>query len=174
MDCSKILSIHWFNKGMLFAHDTQSDLNSYESVKAGVIDYGYLNEEWLKYRIEEEKKKLALFQGQLSFYSDSFNPTASGSRGITVDLAPIRAAIIVSEAELADLKARLEAYMRLKAKRAVLFKDSLEGIQLVIKGITALNQIGVDSFGNYSTDGIDISGLTVKDKNNEGKHNYDT
>ena len=100
-------------------------------------------------------------QAQLAEYQSLFRRIIDGVAGKLADNLSKTNALTVLENQLnigiREIQEKIDKLDWFVAQVSQYFTDSLQVLNLAIQGATQLSQVLVDSAGNYSTDGIDMS-----------------
>ena len=141
--------------------DIQGELSSYKSADTEVAKYGELDLELLKEQLKIKQEMLEKTQAQLAEYqslsrriSDGFAGKLADNFSKTIALTEVENQLNIGIREIEEKIDKLEWFV---AQVSQYFTDSLQVLNLAIQGATQLSQVLVDSEGNYSTDGIDMS-----------------
>lgn len=141
--------------------DIQGELSSYKSADTEVAKYGELDLELLKEQLKIKQEMLEKTQAQLAEYqslsrriSDGFTGKLADNLSKTIALTEVENQLNIGIQEIQEKIDKLEWFV---AQVSQYFTDSLQVLNLAIQGATQLSQVLVDSEGNYSTDGIDMS-----------------
>ena len=141
--------------------DIQRELSSYKSADTEVAKYGELDLELLKEQLKIKQEMLEKTQAQLAEYqslsrriSDGFAGKLADNLSKTIALTDVENQLNIGIREIQEKIDKLEWFV---AQVSQYFADSLQVLGLAIQGATQLSQVLVDSEGNYSTDGIDMS-----------------
>ena len=141
--------------------DIQGELSSYKSADTEVAKYGELDLELLKEQLKIKQEMLEKTQAQLAEYqslsrriSDGFTGKLADNFSKTIALTEVENQLNIGIREIQEKIDKLEWFV---AQVSQYFADSLQVLNLAIQGATQLSQVLVDSEGNYSTDGIDMS-----------------
>ncbi|MDR0299913.1 MAG: hypothetical protein LBI13_07560 [Streptococcaceae bacterium] len=134
--------------------NVQGELNSYMRADGSVSQYGTLDEDKLNTLIKEKQSQVdttARFISQISS-----NPTLGS------DSRPFQTSLSSYQAQLQDLKNRLQALTDFNTSTQYLFKDSLTVLQSAMKGATTISGIIVSASGTYQLpQGSDLNWLTT-------------
>ena len=141
--------------------DIQGELASYKSADTEVAKYGELDLDLLKEQLKIKQEMLEKTQAQLAEYqslsrriSDGFAGKLADNFSKTIALTEVENQLNIGIREIEEKIDKLEWFV---AQVSQYFTDSLQVLNLAIQGATQLSQVLVDSEGNYSTDGIDMS-----------------
>ncbi|QLB49156.1 virulence protein [Streptococcus sanguinis] len=141
--------------------DIQGELSSYKSADSEVAGYGELDLDLLKEQLKIKQEMLEKTQAQLAEYqslsrriSDGFAGKLADNFSKTIALTEVENQLNIGIREIQEKIDKLEWFV---AQVSQYFADSLQVLGLAIQGATQLSQVLVDSEGNYSTDGIDMS-----------------
>ncbi|MDR0299087.1 MAG: hypothetical protein LBI13_03275 [Streptococcaceae bacterium] len=141
--------------------DVQSDLNRYLSAENSVYQYGDLNEDDLKEQINQKQEQIADLENQKQYYENMAYGNPAFYSSMIAAAKNIQNVINETERQLNDLQKQLSALEDFEYQTSPLFQDSLTAFSDIVRGITAINNITVDSSGNYYTNGADMSWLTM-------------
>jgi len=141
--------------------DIQLELISYKNADAQVSGYGDLDLDQLKELKKLREEQLAIVEAQIQARENWLNEikdlytlnwgTAFSEKTI---LYNTKSQI---ESGIQDLEDKIEKLEFFVSQVSQYFNDSLEVLSLAIQGATQLSEIIVDSDGNYSADGVDMS-----------------
>ena len=141
--------------------DIQGELSSYKSADSEVAGYGELDLDLLKEQLKIKQEMLEKTQAQLAEYqslsrriSDGFAGKLADNFSKTIAMTEVENQLNIGIREIQEKIDKLEWFV---AQVSQYFADSLQVLGLAIQGATQLSQVLVDSEGNYSTDGIDMS-----------------
>ena len=141
--------------------DVQGELDSYKSADAEVAGYGELDLDLLKEQLKIKKEQLAKVEKQIADNQDFFRNVGALLTGKLGNLLAQTSALIEVETQLnisiQEIQEKIDKLEWFVAQVSQYFSDSLQVLNLAIQGATQLSQISVDSNGNYSTDGLDMS-----------------
>ena len=141
--------------------DIQEELNSYKYADSTVSEYGILDLDLLKEQLETKQEMLEKTQAQLAEHQFLFRRIIDGLAGGLADNLSKTNALTVLENQLnigiREIQEKIDKLEWFVAQVSQYFTDSLQVLGLAIQGATQLSQVLVDSEGNYSTDGIDMS-----------------
>ena len=141
--------------------DIQEELNSYKYADSTVSEYGILDLDLLKEQLETKQEMLEKTQAQLAEHQFLFRRIIDGLAGGLADNLSKTNALTVLENQLnigiREIQEKIDKLEWFVAQVSQYFTDSLQVLALAIQGATQLSQVLVDSEGNYSTDGIDMS-----------------
>ncbi|AGK71162.1 Bacillus transposase protein [Streptococcus cristatus] len=141
--------------------DIQEELNSYKYADSTVSEYGILDLDLLKEQLEAKQEMLEKTQAQLAEYQSILRRISDGVAGKLADNLSKTNALTVLENQLnigiREIQEKIDKLEWFVAQVSQYFTDSLQVLGLAIQGATQLSQVLVDSEGNYSTDGIDMS-----------------
>ena len=141
--------------------DIQEELSSYKSADTEVAKYGELDLDLLKEQLKIKQELLEKTQAQLAEYQSLFRRISDGVAGKLADNLSKTNALTVLENQLnigiREIQEKIDKLEWFVAQVSQYFRDSLQVLALAIQGATQLSQVLVDSAGNYSTDGIDMS-----------------
>ena len=123
--------------------------------------YGELDLDLLKEQLKIKQELLEKTQAQLAEYQSLFRRISDGVAGKLADNLSKTNALTVLENQLnigiREIQEKIDKLEWFVAQVSQYFRDSLQVLALAIQGATQLSQVLVDSAGNYSTDGIDMS-----------------
>ena len=141
--------------------DIQLELTSYKDADAQVSGYGDLDLDQLKELKKLREEQLAIVEAQiqvrenwLNQITDLFSLNWGKAFSEKTILYNTKSQI---ESGIQDLEDKIEKLEFFVSQVSQYFNDSLEVLSLAIKGATQLSKIIVDSDGNYSADGVDMS-----------------
>ena len=144
--------------------DVQADLSSYEYAHSIVAEYGLLNHDDLQKKLSIKNEQVDEINKQLERNNNFFNliqETVTGDLGNMLAqnqaLEYMRDQIL--EPQIQEIKTKMDKLEWFVSAVNGLFRDSLEAFQLAVQGAKSINQISVDSFGNYYTNGADMGWL---------------
>ena len=141
--------------------DIQEELSSYKNADTEVAKYGELDLDLLKEQLKIKQEMLEKTQAQLAEYQSLFRRIIDGVAGKLADNLSKTNALTVLENQLnigiREIQEKIDKLDWFVAQVSQYFTDSLQVLNLAIQGATQLSQVLVDSAGNYSTDGIDMS-----------------
>ena len=141
--------------------DIQMELNSYRIADAQVSEYGNLDLDQLKKTKELREKQLASIKKAIEA-KESFLERVKSIATFNI-VSHMESLVILSSAEsqiesqIKELEEKIEKLEFFVAQVSQYFSDSLEVLRLAIQGASQLSQVLVDSDGNYSVDGVDMS-----------------
>ncbi|WP_454387288.1 polymorphic toxin type 44 domain-containing protein [Streptococcus sp. Marseille-Q8145] len=141
--------------------DIQTELNSYRVANAQVSEYGNLDLDQLKKTKELREKQLASIKKAIEA-KESFLERVKSIATFNI-VSHMESLVILSSAEsqiesqIKELEEKIEKLEFFVAQVSQYFSDSLEVLRLAIQGASQLSQVLVDSDGNYSVDGVDMS-----------------
>ena len=141
--------------------DIQTELNSYRAADAQVAEYGNLDLDQLKKTKELREQQLASVKKAIEA-KESFLERMKSIATFNI-VSHIQSLVILSSAEsqiesqIKELEEKIEKLEFFVAQVSQYFSDSLEVLRLAIQGASQLSQVLVDSDGNYSVDGVDMS-----------------
>ena len=141
--------------------DIQTELNSYKIADAQVAEYGNLDLDQLKKTKELREQQLASVKKAIEA-KESFLERMKSIATFNI-VSHMQSLVILSSAEsqiesqIKELEEKIEKLEFFVAQVSQYFSDSLEVLRLAIQGATQLSEIIVDSDGNYSADGVDMS-----------------
>lgn len=141
--------------------DIQTELNSYRDADAQVAEYGNLDLDQLKKTKELREQQLASVKKAIEA-KESFLERMKSIATFNI-VSHMQSLVILSSAEsqiesqIKELEEKIEKLEFFVAQVSQYFSDSLEVLRLAIQGASQLSQVLVDSDGNYSVDGVDMS-----------------
>ena len=141
--------------------DIQTELNSYRAADAQVAEYGNLDLDQLKKTKELREQQLASVKKAIEA-KESFLERMKSIATFNI-VSHMESLVILSSAEsqiesqIKELEEKIEKLEFFVAQVSQYFSDSLEVLRLAIQGASQLSQVLVDSDGNYSVDGVDMS-----------------
>ena len=141
--------------------DIQTELNSYRAADAQVAEYGNLDLDQLKKTKELREQQLASVKKAIEA-KESFLERMKSIATFNI-ISHMQSLVILSSAEsqiesqIKELEEKIEKLEFFVAQVSQYFSDSLEVLRLAIQGASQLSQVLVDSDGNYSVDGVDMS-----------------
>ena len=141
--------------------DIQTELNSYRAADAQVAEYGNLDLDQLKKTKELREQQLASVKKAIEA-KESFLERVKSIATFNI-VSHMQSLVILSSAEsqiesqIKELEEKIEKLEFFVAQVSQYFSDSLEVLRLAIQGASQLSQVLVDSDGNYSVDGVDMS-----------------
>mgnify|MGYP000065066008 FL=1 len=141
--------------------DIQTELNSYRTADAQVAEYGNLDLDQLKKTKELREQQLASVKKAIEA-KESFLERMKSIATFNI-VSHMQSLVILSSAEsqiesqIKELEEKIEKLEFFVAQVSQYFSDSLEVLRLAIQGASQLSQVLVDSDGNYSVDGVDMS-----------------
>ena len=141
--------------------DIQTELNSYREADAQVAEYGNLDLDQLKKTKELREQQLASVKKAIEA-KESFLERMKSIATFNI-VSHMQSLVILSSAEsqiesqIKELEEKIEKLEFFVAQVSQYFSDSLEVLRLAIQGASQLSQVLVDSDGNYSVDGVDMS-----------------
>ena len=141
--------------------DIQLELTSYKHADAQVSGYGDLDLDQLKELKKLREEQLAIVEAQiqarenwLNQITDLFTLNWGKAFSEKTILYNTKSQI---ESGIQDLDDKIEKLEFFVSEVSQYFSDSLEVLSLAIQGATQLSKVIVDSDGNYSADGLDMS-----------------
>ena len=144
--------------------DIQGELASYKSADSEVAGYGELDLDLLKEQLKIKNEQLAKVEKQIADNQDFFRNAGALLTGKLGDLLSQTSALMEVETQLnigiREIQEKIDKLEWFVDQVSQYFTDSLQVLGLAIQGATQLSQVLVDSEGNYSTDGIDMSWST--------------
>ena len=144
--------------------DIQGELASYKSADSEVAGYGELDLDLLKEQLKIKNEQLAKVEKQIADNQDFFRNAGALLTGKLGDLLSQTSALMEVETQLnigiREIQEKIDKLGWFVDQVSQYFTDSLQVLGLAIQGATQLSQVLVDSEGNYSTDGIDMSWST--------------
>lgn len=141
--------------------DIQTELNSYRAADAQVAEYGNLDLDQLKKTKELREQQPASVKKAIEA-KESFLERMKSIATFNI-VSHMQSLVILSSAEsqiesqIKELEEKIEKLEFFVAQVSQYFSDSLEVLRLAIQGASQLSQVLVDSDGNYSVDGVDMS-----------------
>lgn len=141
--------------------DIQTELNSYRTADAQVAEYVNLDLDQLKKTKELREQQLASVKKAIEA-KESFLERMKSIATFNI-VSHMQSLVILSSAEsqiesqIKELEEKIEKLEFFVAQVSQYFSDSLEVLRLAIQGASQLSQVLVDSDGNYSVDGVDMS-----------------
>ena len=141
--------------------DIQTELNSYREADAQVAEYGNLDLDQMKKTKELREQQLASVKKAIEA-KESFLERMKSIATFNI-VSHMQSLVILSSAEsqiesqIKELEEKIEKLEFFVAQVSQYFSDSLEVLRLAIQGASQLSQVLVDSDGNYSVDGVDMS-----------------
>ena len=141
--------------------DIQTELNSYRTADAQVAEYGNLDLDQMKKTKELREQQLASVKKAIEA-KESFLERMKSIATFNI-VSHMQSLVILSSAEsqiesqIKELEEKIEKLEFFVAQVSQYFSDSLEVLRLAIQGASQLSQVLVDSDGNYSVDGVDMS-----------------
>lgn len=141
--------------------DIQTELNSYRAADAQVAEYGNLDLDQMKKTKELREQQLASVKKAIEA-KESFLERMKSIATFNI-VSHMQSLVILSSAEsqiesqIKELEEKIEKLEFFVAQVSQYFSDSLEVLRLAIQGASQLSQVLVDSDGNYSVDGVDMS-----------------
>ena len=144
--------------------DIQGELASYKSADSEVAGYGELDLDLLKEQLKIKNEQLEKVEKQIADNQDFFRNAGALLTGKLGDLLSQTSALMEVETQLnigiREIQEKIDKLEWFVDQVSQYFTDSLQVLGLAIQGATQLSQVLVDSEGNYSTDGIDMSWST--------------
>ena len=141
--------------------DIQLELTSYKHADTQVSGYGDLDLDQLKELKKLREEQLAIVEAQiqarenwLNQITDLFSLNWGKAFSEKTILYNTKSQI---ESGIQDLDDKIEKLEFFVSQVSQYFSDSLEVLGLAIQGATQLSKVIVDSDGNYSADGVDMS-----------------
>ena len=126
--------------------------------------YGELDLDLLKEQLKIKNEQLAKVEKQIADNQDFFRNAGALLTGKLGDLLSQTSALMEVETQLnigiREIQEKIDKLEWFVDQVSQYFTDSLQVLGLAIQGATQLSQVLVDSEGNYSTDGIDMSWST--------------
>ena len=141
--------------------DIQTELNSYRTADAQVAEYGNLDLDQMKKTKELREQQLASVKKAIEA-KESFLERMKSIATFNI-VSHMQSLVILSSAEsqiesqIKELEEKIQKLEFFVAQVSQYFSDSLEVLRLAIQGASQLSQVLVDSDGNYSVDGVDMS-----------------
>ena len=141
--------------------DIQLELTSYKNADAQVSGYGDLDLDQLKELKKLREEQLAIVEAQIQARENWLNEikdifTLNWGKAFSEKTILYNTKSQI-ESGIQDLDDKIEKLEFFVSQVSQYFSDSLEVLSLAIQGATQLSKIIVDSDGNYSADGVDMS-----------------
>ena len=141
--------------------DIQGELDSYKSADTEVAGYGELDLDLLKEQLKVKKEQLEKVEKQIADNQDFFRNVGALVTGQLGNLLSQNSALMEVETQLnigiREIQEKIDKLEWFVAQVSQYFSDSLQVLGLAIQGATQLSQVLVDSSGNYSTEGLNMS-----------------
>ena len=141
--------------------DIQGELASYKSADSEVAGYGELDLDLLKEQLKIKNEQLAKVEKQIADNQDFFRNAGALLTGKLGDLLSQTSALMEAETQLnigiREIQEKIDKLEWFVAQVSQYFSDSLQVWGLAIQGASQLSQILLDSDGNYSTEGLNMS-----------------
>ena len=141
--------------------DIQGELASYKSADSEVAGYGELDLDLLKEQLKIKNEQLAKVEKQIADNQDFFRNAGALLTGKLGDLLSQTSALMEVETQLnigiREIQEKIDKLEWFVAQVSQYFSDSLQVLGLAIQGASQLSQILLDSDGNYSTEGLNMS-----------------
>ena len=141
--------------------DIQGELASYKSADSEVAGYGELDLDLLKEQLKIKKEQLEKVEKQIADNQDFFRNAGALLTGKLGDLLSQTSALMEVETQLnigiREIQEKIDKLEWFVAQVSQYFSDSLQVLGLAIQGASQLSQILLDSDGNYSTEGLNMS-----------------
>lgn len=158
--------------------DIQTELNSYREADAQVSGYENLDLDQLKKTKELREQQLASVKKAIkdkeSFSEYVKSIAAFNTVSHIESLVNLSNAELQIESQIKELEEKIEKLEFFVDQVSQYFSDSLEVLRLAIQGASQLSQVLVDSDGNYSVDGLDMSWVEKIKKVNIKNMKYDS
>ena len=141
--------------------DIQLELTSYKNADAQVSGYGDLDMDQLKELKKLREEQLAIVEAQIQARENWLNEikdifTFNWGKVFSEKTILYNTKSQI-ESGIQDLDDKIEKLEWFVLQVSQYFSDSLQVLSLAIQGATQLSKIIVDSDGNYSADGVDMS-----------------
>ena len=141
--------------------DIQLELTSYKNADAQVSGYGDLDMDQLKELKKLREEQLAIVEAQIQARENWLNQikdlfTLNWGKAFSEKTILYNTKSQI-ESGIQDLDDKIEKLEWFVLQVSQYFSDSLQVLSLAIQGATQLSKIIVDSDGNYSADGVDMS-----------------
>lgn len=141
--------------------DIQLELTSYKNADAQVSGYGDLDLDQLKELKKLREEQLAIVEAQIQARENWLNQikdifTFNWGKAFSEKTILYNTKSQI-ESGIQDLDDKIEKLEFFVSQVSQYFSDSLEVLSLAIQGATQLSKTIVDSDGNYSADGVDMS-----------------
>lgn len=141
--------------------DIQLELTSYKNADAQVSGYGDLDLDQLKELKKLREEQLAIVEAQIQARENWLNQikdlfTLNWGKAFSEKTILYNTKSQI-ESGIQDLDDKIEKLEFFVSEVSQYFSDSLEVLSLAIQGATQLSKVIVDSDGNYSADGLDMS-----------------
>ena len=141
--------------------DIQLELTSYKNADAQVSGYGDLDMDQLKELKKLREEQLAIVEAQIQARENWLNEikdifTFNWGKAFSEKTILYNTKSQI-ESGIQDLDDKIEKLEWFVLQVSQYFSDSLQVLSLAIQGATQLSKIIVDSDGNYSADGVDMS-----------------
>ena len=141
--------------------DIQGELASYKSADSEVAGYGELDLDLLKEQLKIKNEQLEKVEKQIADNQDFFRNAGALLTGKLGDLLSQTSALMEVETQLnigiREIQEKIDKLEWFVAQVSLYFSDSLQVLGLAIQGASQLSQILLDSDGNYSTEGLNMS-----------------
>ena len=141
--------------------DIQGELASYKSADSEVAGYGELDLDLLKEQLKIKNEQLAKVEKQIADNQDFFRNAGALLTGKLGDLLSQTSALMEVETQLnigiREIQEKIDKLEWFVTQVSQYFSDSLQILGLAIQGASQLSQILLDSDGNYSTEGLNMS-----------------
>ena len=141
--------------------DIQGELASYKSADSEVAGYGELDLDLLKEQLKIKNEQLEKVEKQIADNQDFFRNAGALLTGKLGDLLSQTSALMEAETQLnigiREIQEKIDKLEWFVAQVSQYFSDSLQVWGLAIQGASQLSQILLDSDGNYSTEGLNMS-----------------
>ena len=141
--------------------DIQGELASYKSADSEVAGYGELDLDLLKEQLKIKNEQLEKVEKQIADNQDFFRNAGALLTCKLGDLLSQTSALMEVETQLnigiREIQEKIDKLEWFVAQVSQYFSDSLQVLGLAIQGASQLSQILLDSDGNYSTEGLNMS-----------------
>ena len=141
--------------------DIQGELASYKSADSEVAGYGELDLDLLKEQLKIKNEQLEKVEKQIADNQDFFRNAGALLTGKLGDFLSQTSALMEVETQLnigiREIQEKIDKLEWFVAQVSQYFSDSLQVLGLAIQGASQLSQILLDSDGNYSTEGLNMS-----------------
>lgn len=158
--------------------DIQTELNSYREADAQVSGFGDLDLDRMKETRALRAVQLSQIKEQIKEKDSFWNQLGAVVSGQTAKHISERSALSrmsgMLESSIRTLDEKIEKLEFFVDQVSQYFSDSLEVLRLAIQGASQLSQVLVDSDGNYSVDGLDMSWAEKIKKVNIKNMKYDS
>lgn len=148
--------------------DIQSELSSYEYAHSVVAEYDTLDMDSLKKQLDIKYQQLDEIEAQLKRNQDFFYQAQSLFEGNLGEIWAQNYALEQLKQHLEigieDVRTRIDKLEWFVSDVSKYFSDSLQVLNLAIKGATELSRLTVDGNGNYYSNGADMRWLSSMTK----------